>query len=275
MTTRRVIALLTDFGLADPYVAAMKGVILSVTPRVSIVDITHEVRPQAVEQGAFLLEMALPYFPPGTVFVAVVDPGVGTARRPLALAGPGGLFVGPDNGLLSPALPEKTREAVVGETTAAVPLPSGYRAVVLADERFFRHPVSATFHGRDIFSPVAAHLATGVAIDELGPATDWLLALPPFRARRQEDGSLLGRVVHIDRFGNLVTDVRRADIPGQRLTVEVAGRRIPGLARTYAEARGLCAIIGSAGYLEIALPNGSAQRELGVEIGARAIVRPL
>jgi S-adenosylmethionine hydrolase len=274
MPPRPIVALLSDFGLADPYVAAMKGVVISLNPEAVLVDISHGVRPQAVEQGAFLLEQACPYFPPGTTFVAVVDPGVGTARRALALQTPRAFFLGPDNGLLSPALPEAARQQAA-EGPAPVPLPAGYRAVAIENERYFRHPVSATFHGRDIFAPAAAHLTLGTPLEALGPPVEQVLALPPFRARPQPDGTLLGRVLHIDRFGNLVTSVRRQDLPSDRLEVEVCGRRVPGLVRTYAEAEGLCALIGSAGYLEVALPLGSAAAALGGDIGTSVLVRPL
>ncbi|HXG42863.1 MAG TPA: SAM-dependent chlorinase/fluorinase [Dehalococcoidia bacterium] len=274
MPPRPVVALLTDFGLGDPYVGTMKGVILSLNPDAVLVDISHGVRPQAVEQGAFLLEQAHPYFPPGTVFLAVVDPGVGTSRHALALRTPHALWVGPDNGLLSAALPEATRQ-MAGEGLGPVPLPEGYAAVSIENERYFRQPVSATFHGRDIFAPAAAHLSLGMPLEVLGPPLREVMALPPFRARPQPDGSLLGRVVHVDRFGNLVTSVRRQDLPEGPLEVEVCGRRLPALVRTYGEAQGLCALIGSAGYLEIAVSMGSAAEALGASIGTPVLVRPL
>ncbi len=274
MPPRPIIALLTDFGLADPYVGAMKGVVLSLNPDAVLVDISHQVRPQAVEQGAFLLEQAYPYFPPWTVFVAVVDPGVGTARRALALRTPRAFLVGPDNGLLSAALPEAVREQA-GEGPAAVTLPEGYIAVAIENERYFRHPVSSTFHGRDIFAPSAAYLSLGTPLESLGPVVTEVVALPPFRARPRPDGALAGKVVHVDRFGNLVTNIRSRDLPGGHIEVEVCGRRVPGLVRTYAEAEGLCALIGSAGYLEIALPMGSAAEALGADIGAQLVARPV
>lgn len=268
-----IITLTTDFGLADPYVAAMKGVILSLNPAVTIVDITHEVRPQQVAQGAFLLSQALPYFPPGTVHVAVVDPGVGTARRALAVATPEALLVGPDNGVLSAALPEETRRRA-GATTGpgVVTLPGGYRAVAPTRRRYMRQPVSATFHGRDIFAPAAAHLSLGVGLEALGPAVKKVLALPPFRARRRADGVLEGRVLHVDRFGNLITDVRTDDLPTQRVEVRIGGQRIEGLARTYEEVSGAKALVGSTGYLEVACRGGSAAYWLGADIGDAVLV---
>jgi len=265
-----IISLLTDFGAQGPYVGAMKGAILSVNPRAVLVDITHEVRPQQVEEGAFLLSQAWPFFPAGTVHLAVVDPGVGTGRRALALATPRALFVGPDNGLLSSALPEECRPPQQG----TVALPPTVKAVALENPRYHRHPVSPTFHGRDIFGPAAAHLSLGVPLEELGPPVREVTALPPFRAQRQPDGTLLGRIVHIDRFGNLVTTVRQEDIPWPRLVVEVGGHQVPGLVTTYAQARGPCALIGSGGYLEVALPMGSAAQALRAELGQPVRVRP-
>jgi S-adenosylmethionine hydrolase len=273
-----IITLTTDFGLADPYVAAMKGVILSLNPAATIVDITHEVRPQQIAQAAFLLAQALPYFPPGTVHAVVVDPGVGTARQALALATPETLLVGPDNGVLSAAIPEETRHRAGGGSEASeaearrVELPEGYRAVALKRQRYMRKPVSATFHGRDIFAPAAAHLSLGVGLDALGPAVRKVRALPPFRARRRPDGVLAGRVLHVDHFGNLITDVRAGDLPTGRLEVSIGGQRIEGLARTYEEGPDIKALVSSAGYLEVACRGGSAAYRLGVDIGAAVLV---
>ena len=270
-----VITLTTDFGLDDPYVAAMKGVILTISPEATIVDISHAVRPQAIEQGAFLLASAWPYFPHGSIHVGVVDPGVGTERRALAVRTPAATFVGPDNGLLSPALPDEAREAAWGhDQPVPVRLPEGYRAVSLTSEAYFRQPVSSTFHGRDIFAPVAAHISLGVALEELGPPVEEVLALAPFRARHQPDGSLRGRVIHIDVFGNLVTDIRCEDLPTEGPTVEVAGRRIVGLSLTYQEDAEIVAVVGSSGYLEIAAPKASAAELLGAALGMPVLVRP-
>jgi S-adenosylmethionine hydrolase len=272
--TNPVITLTTDFGLEDPYVAAMKGAILTVNPGATIVDISHAVRPQAIVQGAFLLASAWPYFPPGSIHVGVVDPGVGTERRALAVRTPAATFVGPDNGLLSAALPDEVRESArAHEQPAPVRLPAGHRGVCLTNEAYFRQPVSTTFHGRDIFGPVAAHISLGVPLEELGSPIEELLALPPFRAQRQPDGSLMGRVIHIDAFGNLVTDVRGEDLPAGRPTVEVAGHRIRELSLTYQKGAEILAVIGSSGYLEIAAPGASAAGLLGATLGMTVLVR--
>lgn len=272
MPPQPVITLTTDFGLADPYVASMKGVILSLNPHAVIIDVSHAVRPQRIEQGAFLLEAALPYLPPGSVHVAVVDPGVGTHRRAIALRTPSGTFVGPDNGVLSAALPDDVRSRP-GETGGRVRLPDGASGVALTDPRYHRQPVSDTFHGRDIFAPAAAHLSLGVPLSDLGEPLEDVIALPPFRARREPDGSRRGRIVHIDAFGNLITDVRAEDLTSHELTVEVRGRQIVGLQRTYGGGQGLTALVGSTGFLEIALSGGSAVAELGLDIGEPVVVR--
>jgi S-adenosylmethionine hydrolase len=272
MRRRPVITLTTDFGLADPYVASMKGVILSLNPQAVIVDVTHAVRRQRIEQGAFLLQASLPYFPPGSIHIAVVDPGVGTRRRAIALRTPGGTFVGPDNGVLSPALPDDVRSRA-GEGGGWVHLPEGSSSVALTDPHYHRRPVSDTFHGRDIFAPAAAHLSLDVPLSDLGEPVDEVVLLPPFRARREPDGSQRGRIVHIDVFGNLITDVRGEDLASRRLTVEVSGRTIGGLQRSYAGGEGLTALVGSSGFLEIALTGGSAAAELGLDIGDPVAVR--
>jgi len=267
-----IITLTTDFGLQDPYVAAMKGAILSINPTARLVDVSHAIRPQAVEQAAFVLAAAWPYFPPDAIHVVVVDPAVGSARRALALRAADATFVGPDNGVLSAALPDEAR-AAAGESLAPVRLPDGYRAVSVTNERFFRTPVSSTFHGRDIFGPVAAHLSLGVALEELGEPVEQIAALPPFRARRQPDGSLRGRVLHVDAFGNLITDVRLDDLTSANAVVELAGRTIEGVSSTYEPGADLRAVRGSSGYLEIAAPGASAAAVLKAELGLTVVVR--
>jgi len=268
-----IITLATDFGLQDAYVAAMKGAILTVNPAARLVDVSHAIRPQAIEQGVFVLAGAWPYFPPGAIHVAVIDPAVGTARRALALRTATATFVGPDNGVLSAALPDDVRSAA-GDSPAPVRLPAGYRAVSLTNERYFRSPVSSTFHGRDIFAPVAAHLSLGAALEDLGERVERIIALPPFRARRLADGSLRGRVLHIDAFGNLITDVRVEDLPPGNAVIEVAGRTVEGVSATYEPAADLRAVTGSSGYLEIAAPAGNAAATLKAELGLTVVVRP-
>ena len=267
-----IITLTTDFGLQDPYVAAMKGAILSINPTAHLVDVSHAIRPQAVEQAAFVLAAAWPYFPPDAIHVVVVDPAVGSARRALALRAADATFVGPDNGVLSAALPDEAR-AAAGESLAPVRLPDGYRAVSVTNERFFRTPVSSTFHGRDIFGPVAAHLSLGVALEELGEPVEQIAALPPFRARRQPDGSLRGRVLHVDAFGNLITDVRLDDLTSANAVVELANRTIEGVSSTYGPGANLRAVTGSSGYLEIAAPGASAAAVLKADLGLTVVVR--
>ncbi len=268
-----IVTLTTDFGLADPYVATMKGVVLSLNPQAKIVDVSHEVRAQRLLPAVFVTQAAWPFFPPDTIHVVVVDPGVGTEQRAVALVTPHGRFLGPDNGVLSAALPEEARPPA-DRGLAPVPLPAGYRAFAITNRRYLREPVSATFHGRDVFAPAAAHLSLGVAAEALGEPLEALLAFPPLRARRCPDGTLQAQVVHIDRFGNVVTDARAEDLPEGALTVELAGQLVPGPVRTYAEAAGLTALVGSSGYLEVALPNASAAAALPVEIGEAALVRP-
>ena len=272
MPQRPIITLTTDFGLTDPYVASVKGVILSLNPEAIIVDISHAVRPQRVRQGAFLLETVHPYFPPGTIHLAVVDPGVGTERRAIALRTARGSFIGPDNGLLSAALPDDIRSRV-GRTGGRVRLPEGGVGVALTNPRYHRQPVSDTFHGRDIFAPAVAHLSMNVPLPDLGEAIDEIFALPPVRAEKRPDGSLRGKVIHIDIFGNLITDVRRQDLLSPRATVEIGGRQIGGVGQTYAGNQGLSALVGSSGYLEIALAGGSAAAELGADIDEPVVVR--
>ncbi len=263
-----IVTLTTDFGLADPYVGILKGVIWSIYPQARIVDLTHQVLPQAILQGAFLLAEAYPYFPPGTVHLAVVDPGVGTERRAIALETPQAFFVAPDNGLLSCVW-----ENLSAEERAAS------RLVELTEPRYWRSPVSSTFHGRDIFAPVAAHLAAGLPLDSLGRPRESLLLLEGRRPLREGDGSIVGQIVHIDRFGNGCTNIGAdllMELSGQgRLEILCKDLRLRGLGRTYAEGQPgrPLALIGSHGRLEIALREDSAAARLGLRIGDIVRVR--
>lgn len=230
----------------------MKGVIGTRAPGHPVVDLTHHVPAQDVTAGALLLAQAAPYFPKGTVHVAVVDPGVGSERAALCIETKGACFVGPDNGLLTLAAPPGAR----------------LRTVSLTNERFHLTPRSATFHGRDVFAPVAAALATGTPIADLGPEAGVSVELE-WESPRVENGALVGQVIHVDGFGNLVTNVPRDALPPEPFTIEVGGRPIGSLAATYANvaAGEAVAVVGSWGFVEIAIRNGSAARALGAGAG--------
>jgi S-adenosyl-L-methionine hydrolase (adenosine-forming) len=250
---RRIVTLLTDFGTADGFVGAMKGVILDRAPDAQLVDLTHDIPPRDVRAAAWALREAAQTFPAGTIHVAVVDPGVGTTRRGLLLEERGQLFVGPDNGVLSLAA-----SAATGR--------------VLDRPEHFCAEVSATFHGRDVFAAVAGRLAAGLAPEECGSvARSWVrLDEPPATRSPDEIG---GRVVHIDRFGNLVTNVGRDLLAEQPWIARLAGRVVGPLRRTYGDvAPGeWVAYLGSGGWLEIAIRDGSA-REAGGKIDDEVIL---
>ncbi len=246
-----IITLTTDFGASDGYVGALKGVILNLAPSVTLVDISHAVPPQDVRHGARVLAAAAPFFPPGALHLAVVDPGVGSARRGIALQTPTATFIGPDNGLFTSFMPQRTA------------------CVALTNPATHRHPVSATFHGRDIFAPVAARLASGLPLQELGPPVNDPLTLPTPQPKRLPGGRLRAEIIGVDHFGNLRTNV---SLPaGAREGVRVTVGEISLAARhTYSDvAPGeLLALVGSEGYLEIALCEGSAAARLGLGVGA-------
>ena len=272
-----MITLLTDFGTRDSYVAEMKAVILRLDPRATIVDITHEVAPQAVAEGAVALGRALRIFAADTVHVGVVDPGVGTDRRAILMVTPDGRFLAPDNGLLTYALREapEYEEAIAGAEflqTAAMPVPAGCAAYRLSNEALWRKPVSDTFHGRDVFAPVAAHLSLGLPPQDVGEPIGSLTCLSIPHPRRRGD-EIAGHVVHVDRFGNLVTTIDGAAVAERDVEVVVGGSRIRGISRSYAEGGELLAIIGSAGCLEIAARNGSAAQALGAGVGEPVVVK--
>ncbi len=273
---RPIITLTTDFGTADGYVAAMKGVMLSIEPRLILVDVSHDVPPQDVAHGAFVLAEATRHFPAGAVHLAVVDPGVGGSRKPLLLVTPDGCYVAPDNGLLTRVV---ARYGHLGEQGAdflapvVAPLPPECRAYELAAPRFRLPEVSHTFHGRDVFAPAAAHLSKGVPPEEFGPPLAevvWLNVPPP----TWSGGEIEGRVVHVDHFGNLITNISLTDDgAGRVVVVDVGGLRIEGLSRSYDETDGVLAIVGSHGTVEIAVQNGNAARQFGVGVGAKVRVR--
>ena len=258
---RPIITLTTDFGTADSYVGAMKGVILSRCPDANIIDISHEIAPQSVAQGAYVLATAAAHFPPGAVHVAVVDPGVGSDRRPIALSTPAGTFVAPDNGILTRVVAAPG----IADTPAGVRVPDDCRAVVLDKPAFWLPDVSHTFHGRDIFAPVAAALAGGADISQVGTPIDALTVLPT--PSQQAGDGIRGAIVHIDRYGNLITDIPAAALPANA-RVSVAGAVIEGISRSYSERPGaLLAISGSQGTLEVAVGNGNAAKALGASVG--------
>jgi len=263
-----LIALLTDFGLDDHYVGVVKAVVAGIAPRARLLDLCHAVRPRDVRGGAYLLMAAVEYLPAGSIVLAVVDPGVGSTRRAIAV-GTGELtFVGPDNGLLSWAL---WRLARVGRADVALAgaeccLGPDAAAVVLDRPELWLPRVSTTFHGRDLFGPVAAHLARGVPLRDLGTPTDRVVALPWPTPLPDGAGACVARVVHVDHFGNLVTSVEPGAAPLRRL--EIAGRQITALSPHFVSDAPLIALVGSSGLLEIAVPGGSAAAELGVGVDA-------
>ena len=244
-----IITLTTDFGTADGYVGEMKGVLLSLVPEAQLVDITHDIPPQDVERARLTLARTWRRFPPGTIHVVVVDPGVGSSRSALAVASHERFLVGPDNGVLSPAL-----------------LAPGARAIDLP----VSGSASATFHGRDVFAPAAAALANGADFDALGAPTMSPVVKRTPEAKRAADGSIEGEVVVVDRFGNAVTN-----LIGLRGGVVQVGSSTMPVRRTYSEAApgALVAVVGSTGFIEIAIRDGDAARTLGIERGARVSLK--
>jgi S-adenosylmethionine hydrolase len=245
----RIITLLTDFGTQDYFVGAMKGVILSINPAAQIIDITHEIPPQDIYAAAFNLLATYRDFPPGTIHVAVVDPGVGSSRRPITIECAEQYFVGPDNGLFSWICEREGK----------------FRARQLTNEKFFRNPFSSTFHGRDVFAPVAAALSNGVNTGEFGPVIDDLVRLESLKPKTTDKG-IEARIIHIDRFGNCITNLTRdlftRDKPASKPRLDVNGKQVTSFREFFADDASdgdeLFVIIGSAGFAEIAARNRSA-----------------
>jgi S-adenosylmethionine hydrolase len=256
-----LISLLTDFGYGDPFVGAMKGVILGINPSARIIDLSHNVPPQDVFCGAVVLRAAAPYLPEGTIHVAVVDPGVGTQRRPLLIEADRSFYIGPDNGILSFALRDKKLTCITE----------------LNNDTYFLKPTSTTFHGRDIFAPIAAHLSLGLPPERFGSAVSDFVQLPwPEVLRR--DSTLEGEIIYIDRFGNLITNIQEDDLKDFAAAVPIVsllGFSVHGLHSNYASGAGreLVALIDSWGLLEIAQFQGNAQRRINARVGEKVLVR--
>ena len=268
----RIITLTTDFGTEDAYVAAMKGTILGINPRATLVDISHSIEPQNIARGAFVLSTAYSYFPDGTIHMVIIDPEVGSQRRSIIVKTPKSIFVAPDNGVLSYIL---YHASPIGYHPEAQPkgLPPGLLAFEITNPIFWRHPVSSTFHGRDIFAPVVAHISLGVPLEEFGKTISSINVFPIPQPQVAESGDLIGHVLHIDRFGNIITDIQRESIPLGKFRLEIAGQRIDSLSSAYDQANRLLALIDSSGYLEIALKNSSAAHLLDVKIGDEVSIR--
>ena len=252
-----VITLTTDFGTGDWFVGTMKGVIASLAPSTRVIDLAHDLPPGDIRGGAFALAASFRFFPKGTVHVAVVDPGVGSRRRAIAVQTANGVFVGPDNGVLSWALAKEKVRAIR----------------TLENEAYFRQPVSRTFHGRDVFAPVAAHLSRGVPILKLGPALKDFVRLdwPEPRKRR---GGIEGEVVYIDRFGNAITNLESRLLRGSDAAsceIYARRRRVCPLKSFYQAVvpKAPVALVGSSGFLEISVNGGSAEKVLGIRVGTR------
>ena len=257
----RIITLTTDFGTRDWFVGTMKGVVLGINPRAVIMDITHAIPPADIRAGAFSLMAACRYFPRGSVHLAVVDPGVGSGRRAIAVQTANYVFVGPDNGVLSWALAREQIKSIRQ----------------LENPRYFLKECSRTFHGRDIFAPVAAYLSRGLQWRQLGRELKDHVRLP-WREPKQTGDGILGEIVHIDRFGNAITNIGTGLVPaGRKVTCEVMGQRKMRCSRAafYAAvpAGSPVAVAGSTGFLEVAVNGGSAAQKFGLAIGNRVRAR--
>ena len=250
-----ILTLTTDFGLSDHYVGAMKGVSLGICPRAQIVDITHQISPYEITEGAYLIAQAWRTFPRKTVHVVVVDPGVGTARRPILMEAGGQYFIAPDNGVLS-----------------MIYLREPHKIRLISNEKYFRHPVSTTFHGRDIFSPAAAHLAAGVSAAQFGKRIEDYLRPVFQKPQRAGKRTWVGQILKVDHFGNIVTNFHVDDFPNleaQNVVFSVGPQEVTAIAHNYAEAGfgELFAIVGSSGYYEISVGQASAAKRIGCVTG--------
>lgn len=263
-----LITLLTDFGTSDYFVSAVKGVILSTNPSARIVDITHDIPPQEVETAAFTLLAACPSFPEDTIHVAVVDPGVGSARRAILIKTSDRYFIGPDNGIFSYVCD-------VEENRGEPP-----EIFHLTNAKYFRHPVSPTFNGRDVFAPVAAAISQGIKPSELGTGITDIVRLPPLQPETFADGRIKARIIHLDRFGNCVTNITQKELTPEMIAngakLQIGKRSVKSFRSYFSEDTGsrekIFGVWGSAGFLEISATNESAAKLLKANRGDSVIV---
>lgn len=254
---RQLITIMTDFGLRDGFVAVMKGVILRIAPEANIIDVTHLISPQNVREAAVVFRRGAGYYPDGTIHICVVDPGVGTARRPMAAQFGTQIYVGPDNGLIT----------FMNDRAMADGWPTAFYH--LDKPQYWLPEISNVFHGRDIFSPVAAHLATGLSLDTVGSRINDPILLP-FSPVEKTPNGLQGEVIHLDHFGNIITSIRKSDLGGLgKVQIGLRGVTINGMVRTFGEREPgeLVALIGSSGDLCVAVTNGNAAERLGAKVG--------
>ncbi len=256
-----IITLLTDFGTKDHYVASMKGTILSINPRCTLIDITHHVSPYDIKEGAFLLANAYSFFPKGTIHLSVVDPGVGGLRKPVLFVTTNYFFVGPDNGLFTFVF---KREKVK-------------KVVALTNPKYFLSQLSTTFHGRDLFAPVAAHLSLGVKPEAFGPALNSWVEIG-FKKPKIREGRLIGEILHIDAFGNLISNIDEKElfhfVKDHSFLIKIGRKIIQDLKKGYGEGKrnDPIALIGSGGFLEISVREGNAQKVLRVKKGDQVTI---
>jgi S-adenosylmethionine hydrolase len=259
-----IITLTSDFGLSDGYVAALKGIILNTNPDVDIVDISHNIKPQNISQTAFVLMTTCHLFPPNTIHLVVVDPEVGTKRRAIIVKTPISVFVAPDNGVLSYVIKDYSLGRISQNRTRLKP---ELEVINISNARYWRTPVSNTFHGRDILAPITAYLSLGYPITKFGKPVKSMITISIPQIQNKANG-IIGKIIYIDNFGNLVTNITAKELKQEtRLVINVNDHVIKTLGRTYVDHKGLLALIGSSGYLEISFSNGNAQEFTGANIG--------
>jgi len=252
---RKLITLLTDFGYKDPFVGIIKGVIFGINPDARVIDLNHGIAPQDIFAGALTLRHSAPFFPAGTIHLAVVDPGVGTERRPLLIESEESFFIGPDNGILSLAVEGKQIK----------------KAIALTNHLYHLKPASSTFHGRDIFSPVAAYLSLGIPAEDFGRQAGDFKRLSWPEVRKREHG-IEGEIIYIDGFGNLITNIHRRDLEffqKEALTISLGDLTVEGISQNYTHGaeKGYMAVINSWGLLEVSLFKGNASLSRGAKVG--------
>ena len=267
-----VITLTTDFGNQDAYVANIKGIILNINHKATVVDITHTIEPYNIGHAAYIISTVFHYFPSGTIHIVIIDPSVGSQRNAVIFKTPSAIFLAPDNGVLSYIIDELEQPLLHPTSDIMTELqqkhvPKNTQAISITNQNYWNHPVSTTFHGRDIFAPVAAHLSLSTPIQKFGEKIDSLNVFPISHPHLDHEGNMNGKILYIDHFGNLITNIREQYLPQGKISITIGHHTISGLGTCYHQSKGLTAIINSNGYLEVAFKEGSAARLLGCKMG--------
>lgn len=273
-----VITLTTDFGINDGYIASLKGVILDINPSATVIDICNTIKPQNILQASYIINGVFSYFPEKSIHLVIIDPDVGSKRKAIILSVLSHYFIAPDNGVMSFILNRFIKSSKYNKSTGEFAItrkkiPDNTEATAITNSLYWNKKISPVFHGRDIFAPVAAYLSSGLPASSFGASVHYLNTYNNLQPYKNSSGEIIGKIIHIDNFGNIITNIEARHLSRTHISVLVGGIVIHGINKYYAEKDDFIALLGSSDYLEVSLRNGNASAKLGVTIGDMAVVR--